>query len=447
MQVELVLFANDISHVLVVTEASGESTLPMLSLDYGCRLIEGISKWCRAILLADVYCLSLDGLAESNEDFVAVARTLTDSTLCGRAGYEWLPVSVAQHKDRMKHSLSGALQRLERYRLGQEADVFGSFHWPDRLITISQAAVGGCIRKFTHFNTGTSFSLIKLETEAGAYWFKAVGSDNIREYQVAHYLHWHFPGFVPAIAASYPEWNGWLSENVDGPLLADIHGVEAWRDVFARFAELQTLAIAHLDNLQRCGAVDWILQRMSNLMGQFFSDMPAVMSGQEKQLPARLSGEDLGRLHDRMVAICLEMQSLDIPDTILHGDLCPRNIVVSGHGPVFLDWAETYVGNPFLNAEFLLCYFRNHFALNEADAVIRDMRAAFNGPWLKLLAAETIQRAWQLAACLAPLLSALSLSSINAHNAVSASKQDAYRRTLVRVMKRESECLEMFACQ
>ncbi|WP_184223905.1 phosphotransferase [Granulicella aggregans] len=45
---------------------------------------------------------------------------------------------------------------------------------------------------------------------------------------------------------------------------------------------------------------------------------------------------------------------MDIPDTVLHGDLNVDNILFAGTHCVFIDWSEAYVGNPLVTYEHLL---------------------------------------------------------------------------------------------
>jgi Phosphotransferase enzyme family len=314
----------------------------------------------------------------------------------------------------------------------------------DRVHEIIEATLGCRILALDRKNVNCPVTLIRIETERGSYWFKSVGNDDLGEFRLSRYLHQHFPGFVPEIVSSYPQWGGWLLKQVDGHTFADIHDVRVWCDVFTRFAQLQVRSIAHRSHLIDAGAACWTIGRMRNMLGKFFIDMSAVMSRQQKEPPARLSAQDLRELHMRMEACCFEMESLAVPDTLLHGDLCPQNIILSDHGPVFLDWAELYMGNPFLGGELLLRYFRRHCQADDTTAA--EMRDAFNDPWLGLNSRETVQRAWQLAACLAPLLNALYLPLVSAHSAIGADKRDAFLRTLVRVMKHESEYPEAIAC-
>ena len=57
----------------------------------------------------------------------------------------------------------------------------------------------------------------------------------------------------------------------------------------------------------------------------------------------------------RLVDACAALVALDIPDTLVHGDLHPGNIVVSPTGPIVVDWSDAAVGNPFVDlATFLV---------------------------------------------------------------------------------------------
>ena len=69
---------------------------------------------------------------------------------------------------------------------------------------------------FRQFNASPFFSLIRLETNGPALWFKAVGEPNLREFPVTLMLARLFPKYVPPILAAWPTWNGWLTPEVDG---------------------------------------------------------------------------------------------------------------------------------------------------------------------------------------------------------------------------------------
>ena len=64
---------------------------------------------------------------------------------------------------------------------------------------------------FRQLNASPSFSLIRFETDGPALWFKAVGEPNQKEFPITCVLAQLFPGDVPSVLATRPEWNGWLT--------------------------------------------------------------------------------------------------------------------------------------------------------------------------------------------------------------------------------------------
>jgi hypothetical protein len=444
MNCDLVLFSNNGSNVLVSVDESGAYAFPRFSIRRGSRPAELVTDWYRSNLSIDIYCLFVN-LDESSEGFYAASRTLTDNAFCTEDKWKWLPVTLAEKKRGLQYPLQAIHARFERYKRGLETDVFGHYDWLNQFARWFQTVDAAPVLHLQHLNCGPFFCLLRIQTESAAYWFKAVGCDNVREHPATLYLHQYFSEFVPAVLASRPEWNGWLARHVDGLLLGDMTDSKPWSQAFRRIAELQIRSMDHVDRLLEGGAVPWTIGDMRERLGEFFDGTPALMERQPKEPPARLSNAELRSLHERMTTICYEMESLRIPDTLMHGDLNPWNIIVSESGPIFLDWSEVYVGNPFLCAELLLRYFRNQFG--DEGPAIDGLREAFNTPWRALLRDEMISRAWAFAGCLAPLLTALYLPDVDAHNVSTTERQDAFQRSLIRTIKRASDSLEIAVCQ
>jgi thiamine kinase-like enzyme len=47
------------------------------------------------------------------------------------------------------------------------------------------------------------------------------------------------------------------------------------------------------------------------------------------------------------------MEAINIPDTLIHNDMNPGNILFNGARAVFTDWSEACVGSPFLTFQHL----------------------------------------------------------------------------------------------
>ena len=57
----------------------------------------------------------------------------------------------------------------------------------------------------------------------------------------------------------------------------------------------------------------------------------------------------------RLVDACAALIDVGLPDTLIHGDLHPENVVITPSGYLIVDWSDAAVGNPFVDlATFLV---------------------------------------------------------------------------------------------
>jgi hypothetical protein len=61
--------------------------------------------------------------------------------------------------------------------------------------------------------------------------------------------------------------------------------------------------------------------------------------------------QELKRIFEK---VCRRMKVLDIPNAVVHGDMSLANILRGNQHCQFIDWCETYVGNPLITLEHLL---------------------------------------------------------------------------------------------
>ena len=48
-------------------------------------------------------------------------------------------------------------------------------------------------------------------------------------------------------------------------------------------------------------------------------------------------------------ATVTELSQIGLPDTLEHGDLGASSILITGAGPVFLDWSDSSISHPFFS--------------------------------------------------------------------------------------------------
>lgn len=123
------------------------------------------------------------------------------------------------------------------------------------------------------------------------------------------------------------------------------------------------------------------------------------MEQQQKTPPPVIERDELRTLGMQIKEALSTWAQLDIPDTLGHLDFNPGNILCSANQCVFLDWAEAYVGPPFLTLEYL----REHLKrLRREDINLRaDVVKPYETTWRRIVSPEAVSAALDLAPALA----------------------------------------------
>lgn len=290
------------------------------------------------------------------------------------------------------------------------------------------------------FNASPAFNLIRFETTGRAVWFKAVGEPNLREFPITLKLAELFPSFMPEILAIKPEWNGWLSQEVDGRNLGEAKDFESWERAAANLAKLQIESISSSESLLPLGAHDLRSDALLAATDPFFDLVERLMHEQPKTPPATLSREELSLLRVLVDDALTVLADLRIPTTLGQLDLNPWNVIVATNKCVFLDWAEGYVGQPFVSFEYLL----EHFRRNGEDNAKFESRVvnAYTAPWKVFLSDDCISQARALAPLAALFAYAVGTNSWKDEERLRNPKIAGYFRGLARRMNREAMQVE-----
>jgi hypothetical protein len=268
--------------------------------------------------------------------------------------------------------------------------------WIDAVIEPMGFHVSGEFRQLT---ASPSFSLVRFETDAPPLWFKAVGEPNQREFAITLALAQLFPQYLPRILATRPDWNGWLSSEVQGNLLSEVQEQPLWEQTAVALARLQIQSIDRGSQILRAGPRDLGSVALSKLVQPFMDVVAQLMERQTKIPPPVLDRSDLSVLTDSLQRSLEAMEATRIPDTLGHLDLNPGNIIVSDNRCAFLDWAEAYVGNPLFSLEYLLQHADRAF---RSDSAVRTrLVAAYCAQWDGVVPSAAIGNALVFAPLLA----------------------------------------------
>ncbi len=402
-----------------------------------------IEVWKKLELQA--YCLFIPTLPApvrtGHEANYAVMESFNDDGKTP-AGTQWMPVATTAccSTDKEAEAIKASLHELETYSSGDRFGPFARPGWLRELLQWTQQQIGPLGLRLTggfrQLNSSPTFSLVRLETDGPAIWFKATGEPNSHELPVSVSLARLFPRCVPAILGVHASWNGWLSPEVPGTSLDEITQWSTWEQVAEELAELQIASVGKSAELLECKCKDLRISKLVALTGPFLARMSELMAEQKKPSPAALTNVELAFLGDQLREACSLLQGLGLPDTLGHIDFNPGNIVVSAHGCVFLDWAEGCVTQPLITFDYL----REHLKRSQTQeaAAIEKITAAYARPWRCFYSPDDLRRAMDVSPLVAVFAYALACKTWSSSNAVENLQGNAYLRSLTRRMYREA---------
>ena len=292
---------------------------------------------------------------------------------------------------------------------------------------------------FRQLNACATFSLIRFETQGSAVWFKAVGAPNAREYALTMALARSFSRFLPQVLATRPECNGWLSLEAEGPLLHESSAFSSWEMVARDLARLQIHSLDKCVHLLDLGARDLRTSALADLVEPFLQAMGEVMERQAKTPPQRLSREQLHILAGRVQDALRSLEATELPEALGHMDLNPGNIICAADGSVFLDWAEAFVGHPFLTFGYLVEHCRRTFGQERLQEI--QLVANYSLQWRAFVSGDQIHRALNISPLVAVFAYAVGNEAWRNPRKLHEPRAAGYLRSLTRRMDREAHTL------
>ena len=290
--------------------------------------------------------------------------------------------------------------------------------------------------RFEQFHAAPSFSLIRFDTSPLGLWFKAVGDPNTREFPITRVLAHRFPDYVPRLLAVRPECNGWLAEECTGDVLADVFELDLWRKAAHALAQLQIESVPHAEELLQAGAHPLSSMLSDSASERFLRVGAQLFPANSNREPSDPSPDELADVDLRVRDQLTRARSIGVPDTFGHLDLNAGNVVVSPQHCAYLDWAEAYVGLPFLSFEYLLQAFRRNFGRGSPNETL--LVETYLTAWERVLSREVVREAWALTPVLAVYAYAVRCMAASEHCLNDAPHLANYVRSLIRKLENEA---------
>jgi len=445
----ILLLQNEGTELLVAGERP-PFTLPCVEIPRWDRVAENVTAAVRKRYELHAICLFTPELSVTTTDTNPPLYQVMETREAGIAvsgEMHWLPLSsiadqfFADEQDRV--AVTDMLRQISKFKKGEAIGTFGRPGWIKELTSWVQHEVQPygfrLSGEFRQLNASPTFALLRLQTNGPALWFKAVGEPNRREFPVSVALSRLFPGFVPDVIATHSTWNGWLTTEFPGSTLDQVQDACAWERAAQTLAELQIASLGKTDQLLGAGCRDLRTTSLLRLVDPFMDVISQLMEQQRKTPPSVLGREEMRELARQVKDALTAWAQSNIPDTLGHLDLNPGNILASPDQCVFLDWAEAYVGPPFLTFQYLI----EHLSQTKQQSLIGSQFLAdhYFSNWLGCVSRVAVTSARRLM----PLLAVFACATAGDWTEALLSRDERFRgylRSLTRRMQREASVFD-----
>jgi len=430
---------------LLLVRNGGQFELPLVIIPKWRRVAQEVTEFILGLWGLKTICL-FQPEAQSSDSYNTdrfVVLEARDPSWLPPSGFNWVPRAELRnrwHSIKEVRSLDEILATLDAHNDRSIHGPFARAGWFDDLISWAQKQVDPyrlrLTGKFCQLNGEPSFSLVRFETTGPSIWFKAVGEPNRHEFPITVTLAKLFPRYLPILIATKPSWNSWLTFEAEGSILDENSDVSTWEKAAGALAELQIESADQTRSLLDASCRDIKVSALLEQIDPFFDVMAKLMAQQPKVPPPVLSFQEIHALAAQLKEVCVHLEDLGFPDTLGHLDFNPGNIIAGSDRCVFLDWAEAYVGHPFLTFEYL----RQHLSrAHPSDGAWRSrMTCRYLEPWSSLVAVDKLAQALEITPLVAVFAYAASSGAWRDSQRLKNPQMAGYLRALTRRMQREA---------
>ncbi|MEA2579328.1 MAG: hypothetical protein QOE83_220 [Actinomycetota bacterium] len=208
------------------------------------------------------------------------------------------------------------------------------------------------------FSTWSVSSILRAQTSAGRYYFKAAPTHFRHEASVTKMLAERFPDMIPA-PVSIDDERGWLLTADFGDELASGKGAAVGDGAVEALVALQRRSAVDVHALLEAGCADRRVAVLSTQIRELAEDGAAWLSS---EILAQLRGA-----WPRFKDLCQEAARPPFPDTLVHGDYHGENVALSRGRYLIFDWTDACVAHPFFDMAIIL-----RGAERDSDPSLRD---------------------------------------------------------------------------
>ena len=247
-------------------------------------------------------------------------------------------------------------------------------------------------------------TVVRVPTTTGNLYLKATASVFDFEPVLTRMVAQLVPSSVPHVLAIDRQRCWMLMTDAGTGFRSGPHDPARSEEALRQYAQMQIKLAAHAETLKAVGCPDRRLHLLPQLYQEILAATPFLLIDQPKGLP-RDQYAQLLALVPQVEAMCEELASYNIPESLHHDDLHSGNMIDSGERYVFIDLAESCLTHPFCSLFIVLRDAK--YTLKYDDQALGRLRQAYLAAWEGYEPMERLQRAFELAHRLGSLHRAL----------------------------------------
>jgi aminoglycoside phosphotransferase (APT) family kinase protein len=188
--------------------------------------------------------------------------------------------------------------------------------------------------------------ILRIPTDEGDYYLKAAYSVFAREPDITRALAEMYPGQVPEpLAVLVEPEQGWMlmrDFGGDGHGLRDATAAQM-EDVLRMYARMQIGCIERVEELLARGFMDRRLEVLAGQVDELLADTKNLEGLTDEEV------EKLRGAAPRIKAMCAQLDSYGVPQTLSHGDFHGGNVIEKDGKYLIFDWTDGCIAHPFLD--------------------------------------------------------------------------------------------------
>lgn len=330
--------------------------LPRVSVPARTRPAHQLQKRIKATWNVDVIVLDFLALSQGFPCSVLVEVLSTEDPMELKA-VAWTQIHASDLSEQQREQLASMLTGASNPH-----NPLSEIGWVDEAIAWMESSTGRKLASkgdIEQFNAGGGFALLRLHTtDDWDYWLKATGEPNNHEMSVTTYLSKLGTEYIPEVISTKPAWNAWLmsgeATHVPSPPIDAVESFRLLDDAVESMAALQIEVEGTSLDLLNAGAFDQGMEVFESHSSALFDYLEEVMSLPSLTNGSRLEKGRMRELRSIFEEVIRRMTDLDLPETIVHGNMTWSNIVRGRGHCQFIDWCETYLGNPLITFQHML---------------------------------------------------------------------------------------------